>query len=705
MKRFFSLSIATVIALVCAISFLKWIESTKTQIALPVNLPSVKFTAAAQSCLSGGDQTVIQQRLNQTGKANLCPYANFYLTGPIILSANQEIYTEGLPTDSSRAIVRVAADSYSSTPNNCIGTNGWIKFNTVICGRALNTKVHHLIVDGGRPGYGADANGGALIEMGGNIPLNASGQPVATSIGQEIYYVKAYDPRGWSVLHIFHAGNCKGASVHHNEIGPAGHNTGVYGDGISLSCAESNVSYNQITDATDGGIVVFGAPGSVIQGNTITAQNRSAFGGINLVDQGDYTNTQVIGNTINAAGAQIKAGIPIGNRFGFCLTNNISGGLVTGNTLTGPYMGYGIPVSGVTNFNVTNNTSTAIHDGLPTIPCVTGQSLDIPKAFQRNPTWSSGTFQSQFELANLTTQSVSLEPRPTWSSWGRVPGYGATLSTPAAATNVSGTTYLAVRGTDEYIYYTQPNFQTYASSWYLLPTTTALGQVAKTDSQPALVFDAAGVLRAYIRLTADNKIYRSKMQGGTWSAWAEVPGGGTTPSGPDAVLFNGQVNVLVRGGDNQIYYKIDEVGVTSGWDNVGANYSDAQMTTPSSPSAAVEGNKLYISVHGFNYGIYFKTITGSWSNRSLWTNIVGGTTLSYPVAVINPNGTLAVYARGTDNQIHFNTMSNQAAWLGWEQLNPTMEIYGAPEVAKQNGNLRLFVKVGEGPGLMMSRSK
>jgi parallel beta-helix repeat protein len=61
---------------------------------------------------------------------------------------------------------------------------------------------------------------------------------------------------------------------------PAGALT-QWADGISLSCANSTVYNNTIVDATDGGIVIFGAPYSVVRENRIRAATRVMLGGIN----------------------------------------------------------------------------------------------------------------------------------------------------------------------------------------------------------------------------------------------------------------------------------------------------------------------------------------------------------------------------------------------------------------------------------------
>lgn len=87
-------------------------------------------------------------------------------------------------------------------------------------------------------------------------------------------------------------------------------------DGISLACANSIVTNNVITDATDGGIVIFAAQGSQITNNKIIARNSNLLGGINMVDmgpwKGDYKDVLVSGNQLITDGAMIKVGIAMG---------------------------------------------------------------------------------------------------------------------------------------------------------------------------------------------------------------------------------------------------------------------------------------------------------------------------------------------------------------------------------------------------------
>lgn len=95
--------------------------------------------------------------------------------------------------------------------------------------------------------------------------------------GQLIEYVRSFDPRSWSCLHIAEGPlTCNNVTVQNNDIGPCGSDAfQQWADGISLSCRNSMVRDNMIQGATDGGIVVFGSPGSKIYNNTIWVLNVS----------------------------------------------------------------------------------------------------------------------------------------------------------------------------------------------------------------------------------------------------------------------------------------------------------------------------------------------------------------------------------------------------------------------------------------------
>lgn len=338
--------------------------------------------ATTEPCISSGDQTAINSRLRgPDAVAVLCQGAVFNLTGPVVISADrQQVYTQGFPTDDRRATLRIVSATLT----------------TAVIMRDFNDAVlSHVIVDGNRPALGYKG-GDALVYAGGS------------SSGQVIRAVRILEPRSWSALHLIQghpspAPPCANALVEDNEIGPAGSSNETWADGISLACTNTIVRNNRITDATDGGIVIFGATGSLIEGNTIRAETRTLLGGINMVDfdpyEGNYTGTIVRNNVIDASGAVIRIGLGMGVRVWGCwpadTDKTLYGGVVAGNVLRGETMQYGFAVDGVRNWLVTGNVDEATHFGVPSVDCG-GRIASPPAGFQFNPARAQGTFQPEF---------------------------------------------------------------------------------------------------------------------------------------------------------------------------------------------------------------------------------------------------------------------------------------------------------------------
>lgn len=344
-----------------------------------------------QPCIESGTEAEINAALDGAGaKAVLCAGAEFTLHDSVTLTApDQEVSTEGLPTDASRATLTIA------NPDLTMAINGGGKNGAV---------VRNIQVDGNRPELG-HLEGEALIRMGGY----GSDQDAAGS-NQTLRNVVARDTRSWSTVQ-FHEGTvtddvplCQNGTIVDNTIGPAGHAEpgGTWGDGISLACGNTVVRGNTIVDATDGGIVVFGAPGSTIEENTIVANNRVLLGGVNMVDfdpvNGNYEGTVVRNNTIDARGALIKVGIAMGWQVWGCGTGTNHGGTVTGNTLTGDHFGYGFAVNGVRDWTVLDNVDESTHVGTPGEGC--GGLPSEPAGFQVQAAESSD-LQPEFTDAKL----------------------------------------------------------------------------------------------------------------------------------------------------------------------------------------------------------------------------------------------------------------------------------------------------------------
>lgn len=95
--------------------------------------------------------------------------------------------------------------------------------------------------------------------------------------GQLIEHVHSFDPRSWSCLHVAEGPfTCNNITVQNNDIGPCGSDSfQEWADGISVSCRNAVVRNNLVQGATDGGIVVFGSPGTQVYNNTIWVLNVS----------------------------------------------------------------------------------------------------------------------------------------------------------------------------------------------------------------------------------------------------------------------------------------------------------------------------------------------------------------------------------------------------------------------------------------------
>lgn len=339
------------------------------------------------ACLESGTHADINALLTAENViVELCPGSVFELSDRIEINhSGQQIYTHGRPVDETRAVLKIVSETLSSA---------------VIMRDFDYALLSHVVVDGNRPELGY-RGGDALIYAGGS------------SRGQVIRYVDIIEPRSWSALQLIQghpspAPPCQNALVEHNVIGPAGEYDGTWADGISLACTNSIVRNNRITDATDGGIVIFDAPGSVIENNIITADTRVLLGGINMVDygpyEGNYYGTIVQNNIIDAKGSTIRIAIGMGTRVWVCVDRDydltLKGATVINNLLRGEHMQFGYIADGVENWKVTDNESEATHSGNPTIDCY-GRTASLPAAFMYNPERVSGTFQPEFSEADL----------------------------------------------------------------------------------------------------------------------------------------------------------------------------------------------------------------------------------------------------------------------------------------------------------------
>ena len=244
-------------------------------------------------------------------------------------------------------------------------------------------RIENLLLDGNRyrlSDLSKAISTNALVFFGG---AGAEGQVVRGCIFT--------GPRTWSTLKVHEGGS--DILVENNIFFGAGTDVrgngreGVenphldgrsWGDGITCAAQRTTVRNNLIIDPTDVGMVFFGAPGSISDGNVIATVSRESLGGINLVDplkywafaddpnSINYRGVMIKNNWIDARGARIHMGIPVGatpwvpSNSGFTFV----GGAVQDNLFTGGAAAYSIILSGVKDFTVTGNRTTAQYSGI-----------------------------------------------------------------------------------------------------------------------------------------------------------------------------------------------------------------------------------------------------------------------------------------------------------------------------------------------------
>ena len=76
----------------------------------------------------------------------------------------------------------------------------------------------------------------------------------------------------------------------------------------------------------------------------------------------------------------------------------------------------------------------------------------------------------------------------------------------------------------------------------------------------------------------------------------------------------------------------------------------------------------------------------------VWLGIFGGTITSDPTAVVNDDGTIEVFVKGSDNQLyHIWQTSQHGNWSGWESLGGALSS-NIPVVKNAYHGLEAFVK-------------
>jgi hypothetical protein len=326
----------------------------------------VDCLTAAEASRTVPPGTDLQAVLDRGGSLLLQPRQVYEIRKPLRFKATgQRIATEGATHLSEHAVLRIVDPECAQLVNGN-------QQHEVLLERVTLDGNRYVLSDVGK----SPLRGDALVHFGGPQAAN-----------QVIRHCVLMSPRAWSALKL-HEG-ATGLRAESNIIlgvgsdirgnGREGRERSTsWGDGIGCAARGSVVRDNLIIDPTDGAIVVFAAPGSVIEGNVIASISRESLGGINLVDpmpfyamdgdpgRTDYRGTIVRNNLFDAFGARIHIAVPMGAPIWAPknLGKVLVGATVTGNEIRGGAAAYGFVANGVEGFTVSGNTSAAIYSGL-----------------------------------------------------------------------------------------------------------------------------------------------------------------------------------------------------------------------------------------------------------------------------------------------------------------------------------------------------
>ena len=315
--------------------------------------------------------------------------------------------------------------------------------------------------------------------------------------------VVAQSTRSWSTIQV-HEGNQADWNIAQNMIingaGPGARGGGMaagedplqnwnkkaamWADGLSVGAKNSLIRNNLIIDPTDVGIVVFGAPGTLIENNCVATVTRDGLAAINMVDgidaydmNGwfDYRDVVVRNNVVDAWGSRMMNGVCMGHgRWGGGKTGYFRGAVVVDNHFTGDCFGWGIPYGDFTDTVIDRNTSNAVHSGDPDKRRDDVSNESVFCAAQSG-TYTEATIDS-WNLPNGRYYGRSALDTPDGSKY--------CLAYHGAGTDGAATQILAL----------SPNTEYRLSGWVkLLPGTTGSAFIQVGSSSPATAKPAAEI--------------------------------------------------------------------------------------------------------------------------------------------------------------------------------------------------------------------
>ena len=213
-----------------------------------------------------------------------------------------------------------------------------------------------------------------------------------------------------------------------------------------------------------------------------------------------------------------------------------------------------------------------------------------------------------------------------------------------------------------------------------------------TPSGPAVV---PGTGEVFVRGT-DDRIYWNVRSGGGWSGWGEVPGNGRAKSAPAAVRTSGILWIAVRGTDDYLYLQKKDSNGWSGWFRATVKVG-ADHQTLSRPALADTGaGEPGVYIRGKSDNRIYKYHFDGFITPSQWNEVPGGmTTGNGPGVHGRSSGTVRDYlfVSGTNNRIYYDIRNDNGEWDGWREFGGNGLTIDSPAVSGDSiGNITVFVR-------------
>jgi hypothetical protein len=209
---------------------------------------------------------------------------------------------------------------------------------------------------------------------------------------------------------------------------------------------------------------------------------------------------------------------------------------------------------------------------------------------------------------------------------------------------------LVVRGTDNNLYYRTYDGTTW-DSWQIIP--------GQTFYEPAAaIYD--GRLHVAIIGPMYNAIYWGSvdLDTGVFSGWEWIQG--ASDSTPALTATDNGLCLVVRGTDNNLYYRTYDGAVWSIWKIIPGQ-------TNYEPAAAFFDGKLQVAIVGTQYNaIYWGSVNLATGEFSDWTWIEGASD-STPALAASENK-LCLVVRGTDNLLYYRTFDGSNWTPTWGMI-------------------------------------